>query len=72
MGTAMMGPDYTQWHGFYEVSKTFYTEFIPEAEKLMPGVTADVMKSDYHNWTQGLTPEQIQQQVEFYKKRYNQ
>jgi hypothetical protein len=38
----------------------------------MPGVTADVMKSDYHKWTQGLTPEQIQQQIEFYKKRYNQ
>jgi hypothetical protein len=32
----------------------------------------DVMKSDYHKWTQGLTPEQIQQQIEFYKKRYNQ
>jgi len=30
------------------------------------------MASDYHNWTKGLTPEQIQQQLEFYKKRYNQ
>ena len=72
MGTAMMGPDYTQWHGFYEVAKTFYTEFIPEAEALQPGVTADVMKSPYHQWTKGLSKEQIQQQLEFYKKRYNQ
>jgi hypothetical protein len=72
MGTAMMGPDYTQWHGFYEVAKTFYTEFIPEAERLEPGVTAEVMKSDYHKWHGGLTPEQIQEQIEFYKKRYNQ
>jgi len=31
----MMGPDFTQWHGFYEVAKHFYTKFIPEAEDLM-------------------------------------
>jgi hypothetical protein len=72
MGTAMMGPDYTQWHGFFEVSKIFYTEFVPEAEHLMPGVTADVMKSDYHKWTEGLSKEQLQQQVDFYKERYKQ
>ena len=72
MGTAMMGPDYTQWHGFYEVAKNFYTEFVPEAEQLMPGVTAEVMNSDYHKWIKGLTKEQIQQQIDFYKKRYQQ
>jgi formate-dependent nitrite reductase cytochrome c552 subunit len=72
MGTAMMGPDYTQWHGFYEVAKTFYMEFIPEAEKLMPGVTADVMKSDYHKWTAGLSKEELQRQIDFYKERYKQ
>jgi hydroxylamine dehydrogenase len=72
MGTAMMGPDYTQWHGFYEVAKTFYSEFIPEAEALLPGVSSDVMNSPYHQWTKGLSKEQIQQQLEFYKKRYNQ
>ena len=60
MGTAMMGPDYTQWHGFYEVAKAFYTEFIPEAERLEPGVTESVMKTDYHKWHQGLTPEEIE------------
>jgi hypothetical protein len=71
MGTAMMGPDYTQWHGFYEVAKTFYTEFIPEAEALMPGVTSDVMNNPYHQWTKGLSKEQLQQQLDFYKRRYN-
>lgn len=71
MGTAMMGPDYTQWHGFFGVSQIFHMEFIPEAEKLLPGVTADVMKSDYHRWTQGLSKEQ-QQQIDFCKERYNQ
>ena len=72
MGTAMMGPDYTQWHGFFEVAKIFYMEFIPEAERLMPGVTTDVMNSDYHKWTKGLTKEQLQQQIDFYKQRYKQ
>jgi hypothetical protein len=72
MGTAMMGPDYTQWHGFYEVAKHFYNEFIPEAEALQPGITAEVMGSDYHKWKKGLTKEQIQQQIDFYKDRYKQ
>jgi len=71
METAMMGPDYTQWHGFYEVAKTFYMEFIPEAEALMPGVTSEVMNNPYHQWTKGLSKEQFQQQLDFYKKRYN-
>ncbi|OGL44749.1 MAG: hypothetical protein A2161_14310 [Candidatus Schekmanbacteria bacterium RBG_13_48_7] len=30
-GAAMMGPDYTWWHGFYEVAQHFYFRFIPEA-----------------------------------------
>jgi hydroxylamine dehydrogenase len=72
MGTAMMGPDYTQWHGFFDVARIFYTEFIPEAEHLMPGITTDVMNSDYHKWTKGLTKEQLQQQIDFYKQRYQQ
>ena len=72
MGTAMMGPDYTQWHGFYEVSKPFYNEFVPEAEELMPGITAVIMNSPYHKWSKGLTKEQIQQQIDFYKQKYNQ
>ena len=72
MGTAMMGPDYTQWHGFFEVARTFYTEFIPEAEHLMPGVSADIMKSDFHKWTAGLSKEELQEQIDFYKERYKQ
>ena len=32
-GAAMMGPDYTWWHGIYEVAQHFYFKFIPEARK---------------------------------------
>jgi len=31
----MMGPDYTHWHGTYEVARRFYSEFVPEFEALI-------------------------------------
>jgi hypothetical protein len=31
----MMGPDYTHWHGTYEIAKNFYTEFLPELAELV-------------------------------------
>jgi hypothetical protein len=34
-GVAMMGPDYTQWHGNYEVAKRFYSEFVPELREVL-------------------------------------
>jgi hypothetical protein len=29
----MMGPDYTWWHGIYEVAQHFYFKMIPEARE---------------------------------------
>ena len=49
-GAAMMGPDYVQWHGFYEVADRFYNEFLPEAEALLPGVTAPFLADEHHRW----------------------
>jgi len=34
-GAAMFGPDYTHWHGTYEVARTFYTHYVPELEELI-------------------------------------
>ncbi|MFK5922548.1 MAG: multiheme c-type cytochrome [Verrucomicrobiota bacterium] len=34
-GASMMGPDYTHWHGTYEVAQHFYVKFIPELEHLI-------------------------------------
>ena len=34
-GASMMGPDYTHWHGTYEVAKHWYSKFIPELEELI-------------------------------------
>lgn len=72
MGTAMMGPDFTQWHGFYEVAKHFYNKFLPEAEELSPGVTATVLAREEHRWKKGLSAAETRKILEFYKKRYGQ
>lgn len=34
-GASMMGPDYTHWHGTYEVAKTFYTHLVPALRELI-------------------------------------
>ncbi|MCP5024504.1 MAG: hydroxylamine oxidoreductase [bacterium] len=34
-GASMMGPDYTHWHGTYEIAQHFYMKMIPEVEKLI-------------------------------------
>ena len=31
----MMAPDYTHWHGLYEVGKHWYTKFIPELQEIV-------------------------------------
>jgi len=33
-GASMMAPDYTHWHGMYEVAKHFYGDFIPQLNEL--------------------------------------
>ncbi len=76
MGASMQGPDYTQWHGFYEVAKHFYSKFIPEAEELAHGspeakkAIDEVMAMDSHRWKKGLSKEEREKIKEFYKKRY--
>jgi hypothetical protein len=34
-GVSMMGPDYTHWHGTYEVAKHFYSKYVPELQELI-------------------------------------
>jgi hydroxylamine dehydrogenase len=35
MGAAMFAPDYTQWHGFFEVAERFYVEFLPGVDAIL-------------------------------------
>jgi hypothetical protein len=32
---SMMGPDYTHWHGTYDLAKNFYSEYVPELQELV-------------------------------------
>lgn len=35
MGAAMFAPDYTQWHGFFEVAERFYSDFLSEVDEIV-------------------------------------
>ena len=67
-GVAMMGPDYTQWHGFFEIAERFYTEFVPQLEDVIRhgrsiGKAAEaarletklneILDSEMHKWSRG-------------------
>lgn len=69
-GASMMAPDYTQWHGFFEVAERFYMELLPEAEELLPGSTAFLLAQDQHKWMKGISKEERDRMQKFYEERY--
>ena len=69
-GASMMGADYAQWHGFFEVANRFYNELLPQAEELKKGISQEVLGQDYHKWKSGLSKEDREKILEFYKGRY--
>jgi hypothetical protein len=73
-GASMAGPDYTWWHGLYEVAKVFYTDSVPQARALDAKVVDDALGGmTEHNWlTNGPSEKQIRQILDFYKERYAQ
>ena len=82
-GASMMGPDYTHWHGMYEVSKHFYTKFLPavieaaklkspEMEKKWQARVAAVLAKDEHVWQKGLSAKEAEALRKYAQDRYNQ
>lgn len=78
-GAAMQGPDYTWWHGIYEVAKHFYEEFIPQLESVAGAEVANELLEEYvynqqdHRWHRdGMSKEALEKIQEFYRKRYEQ
>ena len=68
MGASMMAPDYTQWHGNFEVAEIWYTQMVPEIKELIEkakksGNAAgakkvedelnNILNSDLHKWYVG-------------------
>jgi hypothetical protein len=78
MGVSMQGPDYTQWHGFFEVAHRFYFELVPQARELAHGdsrvlrVIDEILGRPEHVWKQGMSPEEREEIDEFYRERYGQ
>jgi hypothetical protein len=76
MGASMQGPDYTQWHGFFEVAENFYFRFLPEARTAAQGdanVLAAIKKVEdmgEHAWLKGMSSEERAKIDQFYKERY--
>jgi len=76
MGVSMQGPDYTQWHGFFELAENFYFKFLPEATHVAKGdptVLAAIRKvrnMKQHAWLKGMSPEERAKIDDFYQERY--
>jgi hypothetical protein len=76
-GAAMSGPDYAWWHGMYDVSKNFYTEFLPEVKRVAGPELYDELMKKYlepdvrHEWyLKGMSKEQLDKIKKFYEERY--
>lgn len=51
-GASMMAPDYTHWHGMYEVADRFYVHLIPEAREIVEKASANGKKEQADRVTQ--------------------
>jgi hypothetical protein len=78
-GAAMQGPDYTWWHGMYEVAKHFYEKFLPQIEEVAgPELAAELLAKhvyvqEGHRWHRdGMSREALEKIQQFYRKRYEQ
>ena len=81
-GAAMQGPDYTHWHGMYEVSRHFYSKFLPKVQKLADKagkgakykkMIADLLAKPEHVWTKtGGNPAKLKAIDAENKARYKQ
>jgi hypothetical protein len=77
-GASMMGPDYTWWHGMYEVAKHFYLYFLPEVEHVLGGKQAaapflqkHVFGDVRHRWyKEGMSKEELEKLQKYYQERY--
>jgi hypothetical protein len=76
-----MGPDYTHWHGMYEVSKHFYEEFLPAVVEAAADVgleakwqrrVDELLAQPEHAWLHGLSPEETEALRRMYEQRYDQ
>ncbi len=84
-GASMMAPDYTHWHGMYEVADRFYMKLIPQAREIVKhakeaGKTKEadavnavidaILKRPEHKWFEEGAEGQMNKIKEAMEKRY--
>jgi len=81
-GASMSGPDYTWWHGMYEVAKHTYFEFIPAMKEVVHKKDGNEKKADEllakyfkpipgHAWYfEGMSKDQIEKVRKGFEERY--
>lgn len=68
-GAAMMGPDYVQWHGFYDLAHNFYFKFLPLAKELgEEEYVNQLLEKPEHAWIKGVKPENLKLQEAAFKE----
>ena len=82
MGAAMSAPDYTHWHGMYEISRHFYNKFLPKVLKLAKEAGAEdkykkliskIIDRPEHEWFKtGGNPAKLKEIEAETKARYKQ
>ncbi|MEM7049429.1 MAG: multiheme c-type cytochrome [Acidobacteriota bacterium] len=86
-GASMMAPDYTHWHGMYEVAERFYMELIPQARELteegrghgkgagaavVEGLISDILERPEHAWFEEGAEDDMRRIREAMEERYGQ
>ena len=86
-GASMMAPDYTHWHGMYEVAERFYMELIPQAREMaeearahgnaaganeVEAVIAEILARPEHEWFEQGASEQMEEIRRAMQDRYGQ
>lgn len=84
-GASMMAPDYTHWHGMFEVAERFYVEMIPQALEIIDearhdgnraaadraeGVVKEILARPEHAWFELGAEDQIEKIREQMRERY--
>jgi hydroxylamine dehydrogenase len=78
-GASMMGPDYTHWHGSYEVAKHFYVKFLPkvihiaeeEGDEELNAMVKKILEAPEHAGMDGMDSAEAQKLREHYKTYYD-
>ena len=78
-GASMLGPDYTHWHGMYDIAHKFYFKYLPEVLKLAAEhgklekykkLINDLLNQSEHKWRLKGFGAAFEEAMKEYKEKY--